>query len=91
MNPKNRITIEEVKNHLTEWFGSNWDNQSGGQIYAMVVDLLAKVGTEITSEEDEEEEVNFGRRFDEYDLSDEDEEYKNSTRRFDEVEDFEGE
>jgi len=43
----NTITIIELENHINKWFGSNWSNQSGGQVYAMVIELLAKVGTEI--------------------------------------------
>lgn len=46
----NTITIIELENHLYKWFGPNWDNQSGGQVYAMVIELLAKVNTEIVSE-----------------------------------------
>ena len=47
----NTITIIEVENHINKWFGSKWDNQSSAQVYAMVIDLLAKVGTEVLPEE----------------------------------------
>jgi hypothetical protein len=51
----NTITIIELENHINKWFGSNWSNQSSAQIYAMVIELLAKVGTEILTEEPIEE------------------------------------
>lgn len=51
----NTITIIELENHISKWFGVNWDNQSGTQVYGMVIALLAKVGTEIIPEEPIEE------------------------------------
>ena len=51
----NKITIIEVENHINKWFGSKWDNQPSAQIYAMVIDLLVRVGTEVLSEEPIEE------------------------------------
>jgi len=49
---KNTITIIDIDNHITEWFGSNWNNQPSAQMYAMVINLLKKVNVEIMSEED---------------------------------------
>lgn len=34
------FTINEVNNHLSKWFGEDWNNQSPSQVYAMVLDLL---------------------------------------------------
>jgi hypothetical protein len=49
---KNRINFIELENHLNEWFGHDWNNQSSTQILAMTMSLLGKVGVEILSEED---------------------------------------
>jgi len=49
---ENTITIIEIENHLTKWFGSDWNNQSSTQILAMTIGLLAKVNVEVVSEED---------------------------------------
>jgi hypothetical protein len=47
-----KITIIEVENHLNEWFGYNWNNQSSAQILAMTIDLINKLNVKIISEED---------------------------------------
>ena len=49
---KNRINFIDLENHLNEWFGHDWSEQSSTQILAMTMSLLAKVGVEILSEED---------------------------------------
>lgn len=40
VDSEKKLTIDEVESHLTKWFGENWDNQKGSQVYAMVIDLL---------------------------------------------------
>ena len=37
------ITIDELIDHLTCWFGEDWNGQSGSQVYAMVIDLIVKL------------------------------------------------
>ncbi len=49
---KDRIKFMDLENHLNEWFGNDWSNQSSTQILAMTMSLLGKVGVEILSEED---------------------------------------
>lgn len=49
---KDRIKFIDLENHLNEWFGHDWNNQSSTQILAMTMNLLTKVGVEILSEED---------------------------------------
>jgi hypothetical protein len=53
----NTITIVELENHINKWFGSNWENQSSAQMYAMVIELLAKVKVEVVA--DEKPEFNY--------------------------------
>jgi hypothetical protein len=55
----NTITITDVETHLDHWFGNNWDNQSGTQVYAMVIDLLKKVNVDIISEQDLKDECDL--------------------------------
>jgi|LakMenEpi03Aug12_release.lakeMendotaPanAssembly.Ray.scaffolds.fasta_scaffold3739050_1 hypothetical protein len=45
------ITIVELENHISKWFGSDWGNQSPSQILAMTIGLLATVNVEVISEE----------------------------------------
>jgi hypothetical protein len=49
---KDRIKFMDLENHLNEWFGNDWSNQSSTQILAMTMSLLGKVGVEILSEKD---------------------------------------
>ena len=51
-----KITINDVETHINKWFGNNWSNQPSAQIYAMVIDLLAKVKVEVVSNEDQQNE-----------------------------------
>ena len=37
------IKIDELVDHMNNWFGLDWSNQSSSQIYAMVIDLLVKL------------------------------------------------
>ena len=50
---KDRIKFIDLENHLNEWFGHDWNNQSSTQILAMTMNLLDKVGVEILSDEDD--------------------------------------
>lgn len=50
---KDRIKFYDLENHLNEWFGHDWNNQSSTQILAMTMNLLDKVGVEILSDEDD--------------------------------------
>ena len=49
---KDRIKFIDLENHLNEWFGHDWSEQSSTQILAMTMSLLGKVGVETLSEEE---------------------------------------
>ena len=49
---KDKINFIELENHLNEWLGNDWSNQSSTQILAMTIGLLTKVGVDVISEED---------------------------------------
>lgn len=44
---KKTIRIQELESHLDNWFGNDWNNQSGAQIWAMVFDLLHTLDVKI--------------------------------------------
>jgi len=46
VDSENKIDLNVV-DHFNYWLGENWSNQSGSQIYAMVIDLLNKVNVKL--------------------------------------------